>query len=99
MSIYTSRTFSETKTEPELLILLDDPHPLVRCAAIDELVKYGNKSIVPKLLEKAEHDPFMVVRRAAFRALRVLTGEKFEAMDIDAWKAWWAKKKDTWPKR
>jgi len=94
---YTTRQFMEKKTEQELIILLDDPAPLSRKAAIDSLVETGNKSIVPKLLEKAEHDPFMVVRHAAFKCLQTLTGEKIDALQIDRWKAWWQTQKDSWP--
>jgi hypothetical protein len=78
--IYMNRQFKEKKSEQELLRLVDDPNPLSRQAAIDSLVAIGNKSIVPRLLEKAEHDPFMVVRHAAFRGLMVLTGEQIEAL-------------------
>ena len=61
------------------------------------LVAIGDKSIVPRLLEKAEHDPFIVVRHAAFRGLQTLTGQQIEALRIEQWKAWWTKNKDIWP--
>jgi HEAT repeat protein len=94
---YSSRKFKEQKTEPELLKLLDDPAPLTRQAAIDSLVGLGNKAIVPRLLEKAESDPFIVVRHAAFNGLKTLTGEQIEAPQIERWKLWWEKHKEAWP--
>jgi hypothetical protein len=97
--IYMQRQFKEKKTEQELVKLLDDPNPLTRQAAIDSLVATGNKAIVPILLEKAERDPFMVVRHAAFRGLATLTGEEIEALQIDRWHGWWKKNKQTWPSK
>lgn len=95
--IYMTRQFKEKKTEQELIKLLDDPNALTRQAAIDSLVAIGNKAIVPRLLEKAERDPFMVVRHAAFRGLATLTGEQIEALQIERWQAWWKKNKEIWP--
>lgn len=95
--IYMTRSFKEKKTEQELIKLLDDPNPLTRQAAIDGLVAIGNKAIVPRLLEKAERDPFMVVRHAAFRGLATLTGEQIEALQIERWQAWWKRNKQAWP--
>lgn len=98
--IYSEQHFKEKKSQQELLRLLDDPQPIVRKAAIDELVTLGDKSIVSRLLERAEHDPFILVRHAAFRGLQVLTGEQIEALQIQQWKAWWEKNKSTWsPKK
>jgi hypothetical protein len=95
--IYVSKEFVEKKSEQELLPLLNDPNPLIRKAAIDGLVAIGSKAIVPALLEKAEHDPFMIVRNAAFHGLQTLTGEHIEALQIDRWQAWWKKNKEVWP--
>lgn len=77
--------------------MLDDLSPLVRKAAIDSLVGFGNKAIVPRLLEKAERDPLMVVRHAAFNGLKTLTGEQIEVLQIKQWKHWWEKHKEDWP--
>jgi len=96
-ALYMTRTFKEKKSEPELLKLLDDPNALVRKAAIDSLVGLGNKAIVPSLLEKAERDPLMVVRQAAFHGLKALTGEQIEVLQIKQWKHWWEKNKEAWP--
>jgi|GEM_PF-6314494 len=95
--IYGERKFNEKKSDQELLKLLDDPNPLIRKAAVDSLVATGNKTLVPRLLEKAENDPFMVVREAAFHGLTVLTGEPIEILQIERWQAWWKKNKETWP--
>jgi hypothetical protein len=94
---YSQRNFIEEKSEQEMLKLIDDPQPLIRKAAIDTLANKGNKSIVPRLLDKAETDPYLVVRHAAFHGLQVLTGEKIEALQLSRWKAWWQKNKDIWP--
>ena len=79
--------------------LLDDPNPFNRKAAIDELVTMRNKSIVPILLDKSEHDKFIIVRHAAYHGLEVLTGQKIGALQIEQWKAWWDKNKSTWPSK
>jgi len=94
---YSARQFKEKKSNQELLKLLDDSNPIIRKAAIDDLVALGDKSIVPRLLEKAEHDPLILVRHAAFHGLQVLTGEQIEALQIEQWKAWYEKNKSNWP--
>lgn len=95
-SIYMARSFREAPAEQELLKLLDDPSPENRQAAIDVLVGQGKKFIVPKLLEKAEHDPAIIVRHAAFRGLQILTAKQFDAV-IEQWQAWWKENKGSWP--
>lgn len=89
--------FAELKTIEQMVMLLDDPDPLTREAAIGGLVEKGQKSIVPKLLDVAEHDPSLFVRRAAYGGLRALTGQNIEPLQLGAWKTWWAKNKDKWP--
>src|SRR5450759_4018660 len=84
--LYMDRSFRETQTAQELLEFLDDPNPQSREAAIDTLVGLKNKSIVPKLLEKAEHDPSIAVRHAAFRGLQIVAAQQFDA-EIEQWQA------------
>jgi HEAT repeat protein len=91
-----NKSFRETQTVQELLKLLDDPNPQNRQAAIDTLVGQGNKSIVQRLLEKAEHDPSIAVRHAAFRGLQIITAKQFDA-EIEQWQAWWKEDKENWP--
>jgi hypothetical protein len=92
-----ARHFIEKKSGQQLLDLLNDSSPLIREVAIDELVQLKNKSIVPKLLDMAEHDQYILVRRAAYDALRALTGQQIEPLDMKQWKEWWEKNKSTWP--
>lgn len=94
---YSERHFKEKKSNQELLKLFEDSNPMIRKAAIDDLVALGDKSIVPRLLEKAEHDPLILVRHAAFQGLKVLTGQEIEALQIEQWKAWYEKNKSNWP--
>lgn len=72
---YTTRTFKIKQSKEQLLAHLGNSEVLARKAAIDELVGMQEKAIVPKLLDMAEHDPYIVVRQAAFHGLQQLTGE------------------------
>lgn len=94
---YTTKSFTTPKSVQELITLLENEQPLVRKAAIDDLTAKGEKAIVPKLLQIAEHDPYMVVRQAAFRALQVLSGQQIPPLQIQAWKSWWDQNKGNWP--
>ncbi len=96
--LYTTRMFKAQKSKQELLALLDDQQPLMRKAAIDSLVSLGEKSVVAKLLQIQERDPFIVVRQAAYRGLKSLTGQEIDPLAFDQWSAWWSKNKDGWPK-
>ncbi len=98
-SMYETRNFTVKKTRQELTALLGDPQPLTRKAAIDDIVSTGEKSVVPKLLDMAEHDPFIIVRHAAYHGLQTLTGQHIDALQVDDWKAWWKANEGTWPKQ
>jgi len=96
---YTGRNFVSPKSVEEMKGLLDDPHPLTRWAAIDGLATKGEKGIVPKLIFMSTHDDYLVVRKAAFQALRALTGQNLENFQEEAWAAWWEKNKADWPSK
>lgn len=95
--IYQIRQFTQPKKPEELIQLLSDQNPLVRKAAVDSLVAAGDKAAVPRLIPIMEHDSFIMLRIAAYRGLTVLTGEKIEPLDAEAWKTWWEKNKSNWP--
>ena len=95
--IYGTRTFIKPLATDEMEKLLDDANPLNRWAAIDGLAGKGQKGVVPKLIWISTHDNFLVVRRAAFQALRTLTGQNFENFSETQWDAWWQKNKANWP--
>ena len=97
-TLYATRSFNVPPSDEALWKFLDDPQALTRRAAIDTLVGKGEKSAVEKLLVMAEHDPYLVVRRAAFRGLKILTGQDVEPLRIGDWKDWWSKNKMTWPR-
>jgi len=95
--IYLSRNFLSPKSIEEMKALLNDPSPLIRWAAIDSLAAKGEKGVVSKLVFMSTHDDFLIVRKAAFEALRALTGQKFENFQEDGWSQWWEKNKGNWP--
>jgi hypothetical protein len=97
-AFYSTRIFKEHKTNEQLLALLDDALPLARKAAIDGLSAAGIKSAVPKLITMMKNDPFILVREAAYHALKQLTGKDIEPLDTASWDRWWEENKVAWPK-
>jgi hypothetical protein len=96
---YLTRNFREARNNEQLRALLTDVQPLSRKAAVDSLVAAGDKSAVPLLIETLKHDPFMMVREAAYRGLTVLTGQKIEPLNDAQWDNWWQQNKGTWPSK
>lgn len=92
-SMYQTRQFRVTPSKEELIRLMNDPQPLTRKAAIDTLVNTNDKSIIPQLIHIYEGDQMILVRTAAYHGLEQLTGQKFEPLDVAAWKTWWAANK------
>ena len=96
-TLRTSRSFTTLQTNDQMIALLNDPNPLTRQAAIEGLVNQRDNTIVPKLLDMAEHDPALFVRRDAYFGLQGLTGQTIEPLQLGKWKNWWQQNKDHWP--
>lgn len=96
-AVYSGMKFTPEKTVEELKKLLDDPNPLTRWASVDGLAAKKDKSVVAKLIEIINHDDSMWVRRAAYQALKGLTGQKFENFQQEQWNEWWKQNKEGLP--
>jgi hypothetical protein len=60
------------ETYGDLLAMLDDPHPNVRCKVVEALGKRGRKDVVGKIIEKINTSDHWYFQWYAYRALRSL---------------------------
>jgi hypothetical protein len=60
------------ETYGDLLVMLDDPHPNVRCKVLEALGKRGTKDVVGNIIEKIKTSDHWYFQWYAYRALRSL---------------------------
>ncbi|MEA3470732.1 MAG: HEAT repeat domain-containing protein, partial [Thermodesulfobacteriota bacterium] len=62
----------DPETYGDLLVMLDDPHPNVRCKVLEALGKRGKKDVVGEIIKRIETSDHWYCQWYAYRALRSL---------------------------
>ncbi|MFN7139591.1 MAG: hypothetical protein ACK4UN_09640 [Limisphaerales bacterium] len=91
-------TISDNSASPEeILRFLSDPNPKLREAVLNTLANRKRKSTVAPICDAIIKDDNLKVIARGTRALEQITGHKFNNLDLEEVKTWWANNRESYP--